>query len=249
MKRLLVLFAAALPAAADSYTIVNHGPTVETSIEIHTGGSCCEEVDLGPLDPEESWEWYWHRLPSGRWIIRYRVIHYNVHLSRWVYGPWVVRHHVRRPRHIRVHRHHYIHGRRAHRLWKRYHRRHYRRYHPRHHRRHHRHGHVRPEHRPHHRGPHRATQVKPSRPVRRRPVRAVPGIHKANLKGRGNHKMRAKRKVHHETYEHGHGKKRSSPMPFGTQRGGRRTKVRSRGKNIRVHRVSHPTSGRETRRW
>jgi hypothetical protein len=246
MKRLLVLFAAALPAAADSYTVITRGPTVEASVEIHTGGSCCEEVDLGPLGPEESWEWYWHRLPSGRWVIKCRVISYNVHLSRWVYEPWVIRRHVCRPRHIRVYRRHYIHGPRARRLWKRYHRRHYRGRHFSHRGPHGRPGCLRHGRPPHH-SRHRATRVKPSRPVHRRSVRSAPGLHKANLRGRGVGKMRAKSKIHGKSYRGGSAKRRNTPVPFGTERSRKRTKVQ-RGAG-RIHRVSHPSSGGRIRRW
>lgn len=150
-------------------------------------------------------EWRWHRTPAGRSVLRYRTVHYGPSRVRCRVGPWRVKvtvcspgcrvhhvHHYRRdcgPRctHVRHHRPPPGHP-------------HYRTRGHVHKRTTHVHHHV---HRGRARGHHKVHVKKTTKhrsctpagrePVGRRPLRRVPGVHRANLRAEASSSGRAKK--------------------------------------------------------
>lgn len=242
MKQLLAVLTMCAAVGADSYTFVSCDPVVETSVEVHVGGSHCS---CRPSFLDDSDEWYWHHLPSGRWVIKYRTARFSTVSARWIFGPWAILYHPPcpvcvthrkarvaphcscRPRHCRHPRP--CHGEHVHVAECR-HRTHVHGGHPRKTKTTIIHQPVRT---------HRTTTVRPSRPGHRRPVRAVPGRH-----GSTPESLRKTRSEHTRAApaarQRGHEKRRSGPIDFAPSHGKRNNGV------VKVKRARRPGSVKRT---
>ncbi len=171
------------------------------TIRIGTPGWRCS----APRRTRQKEQWRWFQRPSGKWVLKVRVAWYDYDWDCWRFGPWTVEYVGCNCYHHGDHWFHHPHcRRRSHRCqpkrrgrYKHHWGVHYEyEYHgPRGHHKYEYHGKASGKHRPHagcksgcsyeHRQrrhtPHRHSPAHIDKPpVRRRPVRPVPGVHRAD---------------------------------------------------------------------